>query len=123
MKDSKNSSCTWLVLFLLSQFCQFIESTCWIGSVGAEGDSGCEVDAALEHSLDSRRGAAVKQSMVIRSVLAVTRPPRPNRGHSTPFHCQLPRVTCRTEFRTKKGPCGSYSVKMPLIWAKEGGVL
>ena len=43
-----NGSWTSLVLLFLFQFPK-TESTCWIGSVGAEGDSGCEVDAASEH--------------------------------------------------------------------------
>ena len=50
-----------LLLFQLSYNTAEL-STCWIGSVGAEGDSGCDVDAASEHSSDTagRRGARCK---------------------------------------------------------------
>ena len=52
-----------MVLPLLFQFSNTTDLfTCWIGSVGAEGDSGCDVDAASEHSSDTagRRGARCK---------------------------------------------------------------
>ena len=81
MKDSQKFQLHFTGFVLVVPAFQFTESTCWIGSVGAEGDSGCEVDAASEHSLDTLGGELLKQSMVIRSVLAVTRPPR---GHPPP---------------------------------------
>ena len=65
-----------LLDFVCSSICQVASSTCWSGSDGSEGDSGCEEDAASEHSARrTEAGAevepwgAAKQSMLIRSVL------------------------------------------------------
>ena len=99
MKDSQKFQLHFTGFVLVVPAFQFTESTCWIGSVGAEGDSGCEVDAASEHSLDTLGGELQKQSMVIRSVLAVTRPPRGHQPPSAPTSPEPP----APDFSTKTG--------------------
>ena len=113
-----NWSCSSLVLLLLLQFFK-TGSTCWIGSVGAEGDSGCEVDAASEHlSRTVRRVARCRQSMVIRSVLAVTRPPR---GHPPPSAPTSP-----SHLHKNFQPTRERETQEPSVFdggAEQGGVL
>ena len=89
-----------LLDFVCSSISQVASSTCWSGSDGSEGDSGCEEDAASEHSARlTEAGAevepwgAAKQSMLIRSVLRAypghrheqprTPPPSPGSVFST----------------------------------------
>ena len=99
MKDSQKFQLHFTGFVLVVPAFQFTESTCWISSVGAEGDSGCEVDAASEHSSDTLGGELLKQSMVIRSVLAVTRPPR---GHPPPSTANSPESPVDQNFAPKR---------------------
>ena len=87
MKDSQKFQLHFTGFVLVVPAFQFTESTCWIGSVGAEGDSGCEEDAASEHSARrTEAGAEVGSRKAIDAdkecVAGVSRPPARTTSHT-----------------------------------------
>ena len=80
-----------LLDFVCFCFSQVARSTCWSGSDGSEGDSGCEEDAASEHS--ARRTEAGAEVAEVESrkaidadkecVAGVSRPPARTTSHNT----------------------------------------